>query len=189
MPVNRVHAANASGHSMNGRSIEAIVPSKVPRVQCHPNVAVAAAVTAKMPNSTRCRREGAHKHQRAERRDLGRGDRAEDRGGDRCLRRRVERAYDHVHQRGHRGRDQEDVGADLDAVALVEMVVELRTRELHERHEEQRERQIGDPRLVGTALVHVGDEEHHVDRPDHEQGVGEVHRAPPRLALARPLAG
>ncbi len=61
LPVNSVHAANASGPSMNGSSIEGIVPSNVPRVQCHPNVAVAAAVHAKMPNSARCRRVGAHR--------------------------------------------------------------------------------------------------------------------------------
>jgi hypothetical protein len=46
---------------MNGSSIVAIGLLKEPRVQCHPNVAAAAAVTAKMPKSTRCRREGAHK--------------------------------------------------------------------------------------------------------------------------------
>ncbi len=52
-PVNRVQAANASGPTMNGRATEAVVPSKVPRVQCQPNVAVAAAVHAKIPNSSR----------------------------------------------------------------------------------------------------------------------------------------
>jgi hypothetical protein len=36
-----------------------MVESNVPRVQCQPKVAVAVAVTAKMPNSTRCRLDGA----------------------------------------------------------------------------------------------------------------------------------
>ena len=80
--------------------------------------------------------------------------------------------------------DEEDVGADLDAVAGVEVVAELGPREQHQRHEERRERQIDDPRLVGAAVVHVGEQEHHVDRADHEQRVREVHRAAPGGALA-----
>jgi hypothetical protein len=47
---------------------------------------------------------------------------------------------------------------------IVEVVAELRSRQLHQRHEEQRERQVGGPWLVRAAGVHLDDEEDHVDR-------------------------
>ena len=45
---------------MNGMSMGAAAPSNVPWVHCHPNEAVAAAIAAKIANSSRCVVERRH---------------------------------------------------------------------------------------------------------------------------------
>ena len=77
----------------------------------------------------------------------------------------VDRTDHHVQQGGERGRDQEDVDADLAPVAHLEVLAVLGARETHDRHQEQQEGEIDWARARrGPVACIVDDQEHQARR-------------------------
>ena len=94
-------------------TIEAIVLSKVPRAQSPPERR-----GGEQPSRRRCRRargasRGHPQGESAERRDLERGDRDEDRGGDRCLERGVDGRRPRTSGDRDRGRDEDQMSVAI----------------------------------------------------------------------------